>query len=213
MQNGKCIIICAGQFDLDSIPVEPDDFVIAADGGYDYCRRLKIEPNLILGDFDSLDPEIKAELLQDVQNRIRILPAEKDDTDTLAAVREGLERGFREFVFYGSQGGRLSHTMANIQTLLFLKENGANGTLAEKYSRVFVIKGETVVLPENWKGYFSLFSLESQAEGVTIQNMKYELADAVLKNSFPIGVSNEFVGKPGRVSVKQGVLLAIAELQ
>lgn len=214
--NGKCIVVGAGHFDMDKLPVEAEDFVIAADGGYDYCQKIGVIPDLILGDFDSMDLAAKLEIMQRKDRepeKILTLPTEKDDTDTLAALREGLKRGYRDFEIYGSQGGRLSHTMANMQCLMFLKENGADGCLIEKNSRVFLIREETTVLPESWKGYCSLFSFGEKAEGVSIRNMKYELENAKLCNSFPIGVSNEFVGREAVIIVQKGTLLAICEFQ
>ncbi len=214
-QSGKkCIIISAGEFDMDFIETVPGDYIIAADGGYRHCLGIGLQPDLILGDFDSIDPESRGELTAYTAQHpgcVQILPAEKDDTDTLAAIRIGLARGCREFEIYGSQGGRLSHTMANIQSLFFLKQNGANGSLIGKTNRVFLIQNETLRLPDSWKGYLSLFSYGEQAEGVTLQNLRYELQDAVLTNSFPIGVSNELTERPAVVSVRKGTLLAVYE--
>lgn len=212
----KCIIVGAGNFDLEHIDVGDEDFCIAADGGMKHCRSVQLEPDLIIGDFDSVSGDEKEDL-HDIEGRapgkICTLPTEKDDTDMLAAIREGLKRGYRRFEIYGSQGGRLSHTIANIQCLSFLKDQGAEGILVEKNSRVFLIREETAMIPEEWQGYISLFSYGKQAEGVTIRNLKYELDNAVLTDSFPIGVSNEFIGKPASVTAGKGTLLAVVEFR
>ena len=111
---GTCIIVGAGELTVDAIPVRPEDFVIAADGGYAHCRQLGVEPDLILGDFDSLDEENRRRVeafRSGSPDRVQILPVVKDDTDMLAAMKEGLKRGFVSFDLYAAaQGKRLSHT-------------------------------------------------------------------------------------------------------
>ena len=117
----RCIIFSAGTFyGLQRRP-SPDDYVIAADAGYLACLVAGVTPDLLLGDFDSLERP------KDFPNDIRTAPIEKDDTDTMLAVRAGLENGCDTFYFYGATGGkRLDHTIANFQTLLWLRQQGAD---------------------------------------------------------------------------------------
>lgn len=208
----RCIIIGAGELNVSKILVREDDYVIAADGGYIYCKALEIVPDLILGDFDSIG-EKEAEELAGIQKidpkRLIVLPVEKDDTDMLAAIRAGLQEGCREFHIYGGQGGRVEHTIANIQCLKYLKECGAAGYLIDDSGMILVAKDETIRFHEETKGLLSLFSMGDRAEGVTLSNLKYELQDAVITNSYPIGISNEFVGKEASVTVKSGTLMII----
>ena len=207
MTEKNCIIVGAGEFDVNRICVGPEDLVIAADGGYTYCRRLGIRPGLILGDFDSLDEKGKAQM-EEEGARILRLPVEKDDTDMLAAIRTGLDRGYRKFRLYGALGGRLDHTIANIQCLNFMKDQGAEGVILEENGSSLLARDETVTF-DMTEGRMSLFALGERAEGVTIRNMKYTLQNAVLTNSFPIGVSNEFTGERGSVTVRKGTLLIL----
>ena len=214
MENtGTCIIVGAGELTVGEIPVKEGDFVIAADGGFAYCRRLGVEPDLILGDFDSLDEGNKRAveaIRQERPERVQVLPVMKDDTDMLAAMKEGLKRGFRSFDIYAAaQGRRLSHTISNIQCLYYLKENGASGRLIEAGETVFLLRDETVEFVKEQEGFLSLFSLGDRAEGVTIRNMKYLLDRATVTNAFPVGVSNEFIGEAGSVTVESGTLLVI----
>lgn len=208
----RCIIIGAGELKVSNIRVRDGDFVIAADGGYSYCKALEIVPDLILGDFDSIGEKEAEELVRIQQldpQRLVILPVEKDETDMLAAIHAGLEEGCREFYLYAGQGGRLEHTIANIQCLKYLKECGAVGYMLDDTGVIFVAKDETVSFKPGTQGLLSLFSMGDRAEGVTICNMKYELKDAVITNSFPIGISNEFIGKQASVTVKNGTLVII----
>lgn len=212
-KQGRCIIIAAGDLTVSEINVDDDDLVIAVDGGIGYCGVLGVEPDIILGDFDSLsDDEIDAveTLKREIPNRIITLPVEKDDTDTMAAIRLGLERGCSDFRIYGGTGGnRLDHTIANIQSLLFIKNREAVGYLIDGNGMIFIIKNETIYFRENMQGVMSLFSLREKSEGVTIRGMKYPLNDYTLTNDFPIGISNKFIGQPASVTVKNGEVLCM----
>lgn len=212
--DGKCIVIGAGDLTVGTMEVHEEDFVIAVDGGLGYCSVLEVEPDLILGDFDSVSPEeAKAveELEQQIPDRILRLPREKDDTDMLAALKEGLRRGFRDFRIYGGTGGRFDHTLANIQCLLYLKKQDAVGYLVDGTGMILVLVDETVEFQKGLEGYLSLFSLSEVSEGVTIQGMKYPLDRAVVRNDFPVGISNEFTGEQALISVEKGQLVCILQ--
>ena len=212
MADKKCIVIGAGDLTVGQVPVGEEDLVIAVDGGINYCSVLEIEPDILLGDFDSVNEAQREAIMQmkeEAPERVVVLKPEKDDTDMLATLRLGLEKGYDYFLIYGGCGGRVEHTIANIQCLLFLKNRGAVGYLMDGSGMMFVMKDEEVKLRENLEGYFSLFCLGKEAKGVTIRGMKYELTDYCMTNDFPIGVSNEFVGKEATVSVADGELLGI----
>ena len=211
-KNGKCILIGAGDLTVGQIPRSNEDFVIVVDGGLDYCEFLGIEPDLILGDFDSVtDGERQA--LESIETQcpekvIRLKP-EKDDTDMLYAIKYALERGYREFRIYAATGGRFDHTLANIQCLLYLKNHDAVGYLMDGNGMILALQNESVAFRENMEGYVSLFSLGKKAEGVTIKGLKYELENATISNDFPIGISNEFIGKKAEISVENGELVCM----
>lgn len=211
-RKGKCIVICAGDLTLGEVPVSKEDLVIAVDGGLSYCGILNVEPDLIMGDFDSVS-EQEAEAIESLErqipDRVLRLPCEKDDTDTLAALKEGLKRGYTDFRIYAGTGGRFDHTLANIQCLLFLKNRGAVGYLVDGSGMMLIIKNEAVHFQKNLEGYLSLFSLVEESRGVTIEGMKYPLDRAVVRNDFPIGISNEFVGEAASVAVEDGTLVCM----
>lgn len=212
-QTGKCIIVAAGDLSVTEIGMAQGDLLIAVDRGLEHCGRLGLEPDLVLGDFDSAGSWQLAQIAkweEKSPERVIRLKPEKDDTDTLAAIRLALERGYRDFLLYGAMGGRrLEHTIANIQCLLFLKHHDAVGYLVDKERMCFVLEDGEVRFPVSMKGYLSLFSLKGEALGVNIRGMKYELDNARITNDFPIGVSNEFIGQEAVVSVRQGQLLGI----
>ena len=198
---GKCLIFCAAGFDGLAAPIGAEDYLLAADGGLRHLEELNISPHGIIGDFDSLGY---------VPTGAEVFPVEKDDTDAMLAARKGLELGYREFLFYGSlDGKRLDHTVSNFQTLQFLADRGATGYLVGQDYLVTVIREETLEFPAQAQGILSLFCLGPDAEGVTLENLHYPLTAGRLTSSFPLGVSNHFTGKPARVTVEKGSLLAL----
>jgi thiamine pyrophosphokinase len=135
---------------------------------------------------------------------------EKDDTDAMLAVRQGLAAGYKEFILYGSlDGKRLDRTVANFQTLQFLAHRGASGYLVGLDHIVTVVKEEAITFPAHFDGILSVFCLGPDARGVTIRGAHYTLEDGTLTSGFPLGVSNHFIGKEVTISVKSGSLLLI----
>lgn len=199
-----CYIIGACQPGAITIGERSTALLIAADGGLHYLEEAGIAPDLIVGDFDSLGR------VPDGDNII-LHPVEKDDTDTMLAVKLGLERGCDTFVLYGCLGGRPDHTYANLQTLLFLAERGARGYLVGDGWVSCVTRNETLLFPETLSGTISVFCPDGDANGVTLEGLYYPLANGTLKSSFPLGVSNHFTGKSAYVSVKNGSLLVMWE--
>lgn len=202
----RCFIFAAGTFFGLRLRPAGGDLVIAADAGYRACRQTGLEPDLILGDFDSMDPP--------EEERVLRLPVEKDDTDTLAAVRMGLERGCGEFHIYGGTGGRrMDHTLANLQTLFFLRRHGARGYLYDDDFVWTVIENETLRVEKTveW-GLLSAFCLGDRAEGVNEEGLQYPLRDAVLTPDFPVGVSNHILDAEAVVTVRRGALAVGWEL-
>jgi thiamine pyrophosphokinase len=204
MGEKKCVIIGAGEFSGEIAAPEEHDLVIAADGGYARVRALGLKINAVIGDFDSLGYEPEHE------NVIR-LSVEKDDTDTLAAIRYGLDNGCREFDIYGGTGGRISHTIANIECLAFLSQLGARARLFGNGFYITAVTDGKIEFNAGTKGKISVFSHGDKAEGVYLEGLKYPLRDATLLNTFPLGVSNSFIGAKSSVRVERGTLIVVCE--
>lgn len=204
MEKGICYIVGAGECSRLLLHPKKEDCVIAVDGGYEYVKEERV--NLVVGDFDSLGyvPEHPGRIC---------LPCEKNDTDMLAAVKEGRKAGYKNFHIYGGCGGRFAHTAANLQVLAYLTEQGAKGILFGEQESITMLQNGSMTFDRSYKGYISLFSYGEKAEGVTLTGLKYPLKDAVLYDDFPIGVSNEFTGEAACISVKKGRLLVIYQNQ
>ena len=195
-----CIIFCAAGFDGLLSPIPENSLVIAADGGLRHTQALGLTPDIILGDFDSLGY---------IPTDSRVYPVEKDDTDAMLAVRVGLEQGCGNFLFYGAMDGpRLDHTIANFQTLAFLATHGARGWLVGRDYIATVLSEESIEFSGEASGIFSLFCLGASAE-VSIEGLHYPLSRGRLTPDFPLGVSNHFVGTPARITVHEGLVLAL----
>ncbi|MDE5767678.1 MAG: thiamine diphosphokinase [Malacoplasma sp.] len=202
MKNKICYIIGAGKnYGLDFIK-QDKDFIIAADGGLNHLKKIKIQPDLVIGDFDSAKKNPKD------LNVIK-LKVDKDDTDTFAAIAKGLDFGYQKFVVYCGTGFRLDHTIANIQTLAFLANQNKQGYIVDKNIIITAIKNNKIEFPKIKSGYVSVFSFSDKSEGVFIKGLKFELDNAILFNTLPKGVSNEFINKKSFISVDKGTLIII----
>ena len=199
-----CYVFGAGDdCEVRILPGE-DDLVVAADGGLRLLETQGIRPNVILGDFDSLGfvPQ---------EDRVQVFPVEKDETDLMLACREGLSRGYRVFRLYGGLGGaRVSHTVANLQMLRWLADQGAVGTLYGTNCEVTLLRERTVHFPAEQTGFLSLFAAGDRAV-VTVRGAMYELEKGILSGRFSLGVSNEFCGRETEVTAHEGDLLLILE--
>lgn len=195
-----CVIFGAGEVHSPRKRFGKDDLIIAADGGYAAAIAAGLEPNVVIGDFDSGSvPEAAAHVIK--------LNRDKDDTDMLAAVKLGLRRGYKTFVLYGGTGGRPDHTYANIATLAYLNAYDARGFLVDKSMVATVITDGDITLPKAAHGTVSVFAYGGTASGVTYKNLSYILNDVELAPDFPLGVSNATTDKPAKISVKHGSLL------
>lgn len=203
MLDRVCFIIAAGDVDPDlHLDLQQGDLLIAADGGWQTAQRMGLPPHLVIGDFDTLPAPT------DHPNTI-VLPCEKDVTDMHAAVSLGLERGYTRFALYGGTGGRLAHTLANLQLLDLLSRQSCRGFLIGDGTISTAITNGTLDFPASMGGYLSVFCNSGTARGITLSGLKYTLTDGTLTGSNPLGVSNEFTGQSAHVSVTDGTLLVL----
>ena len=206
----RCVIVAAGEIHNYGSAISflrKDDYFIFCDGGLSHAESLGIKPNLIVGDFDSCDSDVLSKYEE--QCEIIKLPREKDDTDTLYAVKLAVERGYSDFLILGAMGGRFDHALGNISILLYLEGLGKKTVLIDDYS-VMQIAGSKPLLIEDNCSYFSVLTVAGDVSGVTIKNAKYPLENASLSADFQLGISNEVLpGKVAEVSVEHGRVLVV----
>jgi thiamine pyrophosphokinase len=223
--NGRCVILTAHikSDTFDRVQFTSDDYIICADGGYDLALANGIVPALAIGDMDSVTA-------RDFGSTEKIvLPAEKDDTDTLAAVRYGISKGYADFLIIGGLSGRFDHSFAVIQTLSFLTDMGCKAEVIDGGNHAFMIAGsksgigQLTLDPEAYRlrrseaeaslfpfPYFSVYSYSERSEGVSITGAKYPLDFTILTHSYPLGTSNEFIpGEEAVITVVAGRLLIV----
>lgn len=197
--NPIYLLCCRGDALSWSLCPHPgaQDFLIAADKGYEALEAYGVPPIWWWADFDSLGRRPN-------HPNVVQLPAAKDDTDMVYALREGLDRGYRRFVLLGGVGGRLEHTLANLQALAWAHHPGRPGRPGGGGTVATALRDETMTFPAGCPASGSAFCLSGQAEGVTLRNLKFELTGHTLSADFPLGVSNEFTGEAAEVSVARG---------
>lgn len=201
----RCVIVGgAGIRSYQSLReyLNPEDFNIFCDSGLFHRRALGIEPHLIVGDFDSHPkPQLAVETM--------VLPCEKDDTDTVFAVKEAVRRGFDDFLLLGAAGGRLDHTLGNVSILLMLHRQGKRALLVDDYSEMEIVSRDPVCIDGSFP-FFSLLNISGTAKEIMVENAKYPLRDAEISCIYQYGISNEVLpGQRARVSVGQGELLLV----
>lgn len=201
----RCVIIGGAGIDrYDEVKkyLRSGDYNIFCDCGLRHRDELAIKPDLIIGDFDSYrDPHLPVETIT--------LPREKDDTDTVYAVKEALKRGFEEFLLIGVVGARLDHSLGNVSILLKLDSLGKRAMIVDDYSEMEVVSREPVAVGPEF-AYFSLLNISGLARGITLENAKFPLRDAEISCEYQYGVSNEpLPGKTARIIVGEGRLLLI----
>ena len=187
------------------------DFIIAADGGAQHCISLGVTPDVIIGDFDSLEPDT-LNAFQHAGVELIKFPAHKDETDLELALQLALDRGFDEVFIIAALGNRWDMSITNILLL-------ANPTLSKLYIRIldgskelFLIRGSSQVEIHNQAGLrLSLIPLAGDAVGITTHGLEYPLIDETLYFGSPRGVSNVFKQDSAHIQIREGLLLCIYE--
>lgn len=203
--QSRCVIISAYNTSTirRAVTLLDDDYIICADGGYLLAKKENIRPDLAIGDFDSM------RLPEQPACEIMRLPTKKDDTDTLACIRYAISRGFCDIVIVGGIGGRFDHSYANVQTLAFAARHGADAMLCDADTRILFVENGSCTVERIPGRKLSVFAYTETCSGVTLRGVEYPLTDAVLTQSYPIGVSNEFTADRAEITVKSGALLII----
>ncbi|MBQ6000308.1 MAG: thiamine diphosphokinase [Clostridia bacterium] len=214
-----CVVLGAmpiTQREAEEIRSLQDRFLICADAGLLNAQKYGFKPDLTMGDFDSLEGG-EASVVGEKLNFL----VEKDDTDTMLGIKEGISRGYRRFLLYGSLGGRLDHSLANIMSLRYLLDEGARGWIMSEENCVTLLQNGSMTFERDERyPHFSVFSYEKEARGVRETGFKYVASGVAgagktgslshtMTNVFPLGVSNSIVEERATLSVEDGILLIV----
>lgn len=201
----RCVVFtayCEGDPRDAYIPRE-GDMVLCADAGLETARRMGVEPEMVIGDFDSMDEPQGGNVIRH--------PVIKDDTDTMLCIKYAWEWGIKDFLIVGGIGGRLDHTLANLQTLNCLALRGNRAELCDGRVHIAAVRNGSVKLPRS-KGKLSVFAMNGPCRGVSIRGAKYELENGEFFPHIPLGMGNDFAADFAEIGVKDGIILAMREL-
>ncbi len=201
----RCLIISGGDFfDAPRYLYDEADFVVACDKGWEYAKRLGFEPDVVIGDFDSYSEDFKT------GPQIIKLSRDKDDSDTMAGVKYAIsEQGCDDFIFICAAGGRFDHFFCNIQTLAFIARRFGKATLLSENDEIIVINNTSVEISKREGCCLSVFSLCDEARGITESGTRWLLNGAVMQQSAPYGLSNEWTADKAKITVEDGTLIII----
>ena len=208
------ILLCGGHMDdpfvLDCIENINPDCIIGVDRGLEFCYRNRIVPQYILGDFDSIRPEVIEWYREQKEIPIREYKPEKDATDTRMGLELALKLGSDRIFLLGATGGRLYHYMGNLQSLMVPAMSGKEAWILDEQNAMTVLSCSRTIKKECAFGkYISFFSMGDEVRGITLSGFKYPLKDYDMTNFDGIGVSNELAKDTALVEFRQGFLLMV----
>ena len=208
------ILLCGGHMDdsfvRDCIEDISPDCIIGIDRGLEFCYRNRIVPQYILGDFDSISPEVIAWYREQTEIPIREYKPEKDATDTRMGLELALKLGSDRIFLLGATGGRLDHYMGNLQSLVVPAMAGKEAWILDEQNAMTVLSRSRTIKKECAFGkYISFFSMGDEVRGITLSGFKYPLKEYNMTNFDGIGVSNELAEDTALVEFRQGFLLMV----
>ncbi|MDQ5984493.1 MAG: thiamine pyrophosphokinase [Syntrophus sp. SKADARSKE-3] len=211
-ENRRVVVLAGGEIqDHQEMRSRIDDFapdaIVCADGGARHARAMDLVPSLIVGDMDSLAPDLLARFA-DQGVEIRRVPVEKDETDTELAFAAALEIHPAEILVTGALGYRLDHTLANLSLLLKGEKHHISVTLADEWCEVFLATGMCTITGRIGQTV-SLLPFFGEAKGVSLSGFQYSLDGATLSMEAPYGISNRLVSEKGTIIIGSGRLVVI----
>ena len=200
----KAIIIASGNVIKKEIFNEiysESDFIICADGGLNYLDSLNAKPNLIVGDFDSVD----INFLDKYKNvTTKKYPKEKNYTDTEIAIEEAIAYGYNEITIFGATGTRLDHTMANILLIERYIKNNISIRIVDNNNYISILNKDITINKK--EGYYvSIVPISEYIDGITLKGMKYPLLDVKVDRGSTLCISNEIIADKAEIFIKNGI--------
>ena len=208
----KGIIVSGGaiqdEFAMQLIQDVTPEYIVAVDSGLNFIYRNQVAPTHIVGDFDSVKPEVIAHYKEQATIPVREFNPVKDATDTEIAVRLAIELGVNELWILGATGTRLDHVMANIQVLKIALDAGVKAWVVDEHNRISLWKNEISLLDETRFGtYFSIFPFGTEVKEVSIKGAKYPLLNYHMTNENSRCVSNERADKEVVITFSEGIVI------
>lgn len=187
------------------------DIIIAVDKGLEALNKIKVKPNYIVGDFDSIDSKVLKKY-ERMNIEIKRLVPEKDLTDTDSALNLAIELESLSITIMGAIGTRIDHTIANIHILKQAQDKNIEAKIINEKNEIQLINKSIKIKKDNKFKYISIIPLTTEVSGITIKGMKYPLENYTLKIGNSLGISNEQIKKIAEISLKQGILIIIKSI-
>ena len=210
----KIVIISGGsiqdEFAKEWITQYQPDFIIVADSGMEFMRRVGLKPDMIIGDFDSVASETLAYFKEQTGIIFKELNPMKDDTDTEFAIRQAIGLGAKEITALGATGTRLDHVLGNVALLGIGLQEQVDIQLVDAHNRIRMIdKAISLMKAEQFGNFVSLLPYSGEVKGVTLKGFKYPLENFTMGSFSSLGISNEIVEEKAEILFEEGILLII----
>ena len=197
----RCLIISGGQFEKIKLK-EKYNLIIACDKGYQHAKKLKINPDIIIGDFDSSK-------IPNINTNIIVVNPVKDDTDTSLAIKYALRNGYKNTDIICALGGRIDHLLANVSIMKYIVDHGGKARIISNQAVIMAVGKGKIRIKKDDSKYLSILAISEKAKVDYIKGTKYDIKNVILKNNFPLGVSNEFKNKYAEIKISKGCVLVI----
>ena len=201
----RCVIVSAAPFQ-DPITLSglllPDDYIIAADGGWQLATLMGVKPAVLVADFDSMPIPASPSGV-----KVITLPVQKDVTDTAEAMKIGYEAGYREFLLIGCTGGRLDHQQAVFAVAADYANRQCSVVISDEKNEIHWLTPEQYAFPSANEEKVSLFAYGGDVTGLFTEGLMYSVSDYTLSPLDPLCVSNECNEEDFCISFKSGLLM------
>ena len=187
------------------------DYIICADGGANHTYNMDIIPDYIIGDLDS----VEAEIVNHYENcgvRFEKFPSKKNETDTELCIYLADKLKAKEIHFIGALGGRIDHTIANINLLYYVRQMNIVPKIISEKEQVHIATNEEITIYGNKGDAISVIPINGDAKRVTLTNLEYPLNNYDMKFYLPLGISNVMLNKECKLKVENGSILIIRNI-
>ncbi len=211
-----CILLNGKIEDLNflkkTIDKENYDYIICADGGANFLYKIKVVPDYILGDLDSLELKVKNYFKEKGVN-FKKFPERKNETDTQLCIHLAKGLGIVDIDLLGALGGRIDHTVANINLMYYIKKLGLNPVIKNNKEDLHMIESEYIDIFGKKGDTISVLPVNGDSAGITLEGLEYPLKDATIEYGDPIGISNVMESDKCRITVEKGTLLIVKNIE
>ncbi|MGP4078111.1 thiamine diphosphokinase [Halobacillus sp. K22] len=188
---------------------EDERIWIGADQGAEVLLEHNICPDVSIGDFDSVNHATLKEI-KDHSLHFKKYPNEKDETDLELAINQALNWKPEHILLFGVTGGRIDHSMANLQLLYPLLKKGVRCTIRDHQNQVeLAVAGEHTMETDGEFPYVSFLPMTLEVTGLTLQGFYYPLQNAHVPYGSTLCISNRLIHNTGTFSFRSGILLVI----